>query len=72
MSWLSKVAVSTGFPSGGSLLRRCILGVVVVTLVQRFGLYPSAGVVFDIFVAIAVMGTMLLFSYFIVRARYRQ
>jgi len=40
-----------------------------VTLVQRFGLYPSAALAFDVSIAIAVLAIMLLLSFFIARAR---
>jgi hypothetical protein len=48
---------------------RVILLVVAETLLQRLGLYPSAPLAFDVFIAIAVTAIMLLFSYFITRAR---
>ena len=70
-SWLTKAARATGFPSSRSLVVRSILGIVAVTLVQRFGLYPSAAVAFDVSIAIIATAIMLLFSYFIGRARYQ-
>jgi hypothetical protein len=51
---------------------RLFLGVVAVTLVQRIGLYPSTALAFDVVIAIAAMAIMLLFSYFIGRARYQR
>jgi hypothetical protein len=68
-SWLSKMAFATGYPSSRSLASRSVLGVAGVTLVQRFGLYPSAALPFDIFIAIAVLAITLLLSFFIGRAR---
>jgi hypothetical protein len=65
----SRVAFATGFPSGRSLVVRSTLGVVAVTLVQRFALYPSAAPAFDILVAIAATAVLLLFSHYIARAR---
>jgi hypothetical protein len=70
--WFSRVAFATGLPSTRSLVSRSVLGVAGVTLVQRFGLYPSAALGFDVFIAAAVLGIMLLFSFFIARARYQQ
>jgi hypothetical protein len=71
-SWFSRVAFATGFPSSRSLASRSVLGVAAVTLIQRFGLYPSAALAFDVFIAIAALAIMLLFSFFIARARYQQ
>jgi hypothetical protein len=68
----SRLAFATGFPSSRSLVVRAILGVAAVTLVQRFGLYPSAALAFDVVIAIATMAILLLFSYFTARARYQQ
>jgi len=68
-SWFSKVAFATGFPSSRSLASRSVIGVAGVTLVQRFGLYPSAALAFDVSIAIAVLAIMLLLSFFIARAR---
>jgi hypothetical protein len=65
----SRVAFATGFPSAGSFVVRSTLGVVAVTLVERFALYPSAALAFDVLVAIAAMAILLLLSYFIARAR---
>jgi hypothetical protein len=63
-----RVAFATGFPSSRSFVVRSILGVVAVTLVQRFALYPSAALAFDVLIAIAAMAILLLFSFFIARA----
>ena len=68
-SLVSRVASATGFPSSLSLVVRSILGVAAVTLVQLFALYPSAALAFDALMAIAAMAILLLFSFFIVRAR---
>jgi hypothetical protein len=70
--WFSKVALATGYPSSRSLASRSVLGVAGVTLVQRFGLYPSAALPFDVFIAIAVLAITLLLSFFIARARQQQ
>jgi hypothetical protein len=67
--WLLKLALATGFPSSRSLVTRSILGVACVTLIQRFGLYPSASVPFDVFVSIAALAILMLLANFMVRAR---
>jgi hypothetical protein len=66
---VSRVAFATGFPSSRSFVARSIFGVVAVTVVQRFALYSSAALAFDVLIAIAAMGILLLFSFFIARAR---
>ena len=68
-SLVSRVASTTEFPSSRSFVVRSIVGVVAVTLVQRFALYPSAALAFDVLVAIAAVAILLLFSFFIARAR---
>lgn len=71
-SWLSRVAFATGFPSRRSLAARSILGVAGVTFVQRFVLYPSAALAFDVLIALAMVAIGMLASYLVVRARYPQ
>lgn len=66
---VSRVAFATGVPSSRSFVVRSILGMVAVTLVQRFALYPSAALAFDVPIAVAAMAILLLFSFFIARAR---
>ncbi len=70
--WLSRAAYATGFPSIRSLVMRSLLGIVAVTLVQRFALYPSTAAAFDVSIAISAMAIMLLFAYFIGRARHQR
>ncbi len=70
-AWLLQLALATGFPSSASLVIRSVLGVAAGTLVQRFGLYPSAALAFDVSIAIVTMAIMLLFAFFIVRTRYQ-
>jgi hypothetical protein len=69
-SWFSRVAFATGFPSSRSLATRSTLGVAGGTLLQRFVLYPSAALAFDVLIAIAMLALGLLASWFVVRARY--
>jgi hypothetical protein len=69
-SWFSRVAFATGFPSSRSLATRSTFGVAGLTLIQRFVLYPSAALAFDVLIAIAMLAIMLLASWFVVRARY--
>jgi hypothetical protein len=63
---LSAVASRTGFSSNQSLVVRSVLGVMGVTLIQRFALYPSAAVGFDLGVSIAALAIMLLLANFMV------
>ena len=68
--WFSRVAFATGFPSGRSLATRSILGVAGFALIQRFVLYPSAALAFDVLIAISMLAIALLASWLVVRARF--
>jgi len=68
-SLLLRLALATGFPSSQSLVMRSALGVAGVTLLQRFVLWPTAAVAFDVFIAIAVVAILILWGFFIVRGR---
>jgi hypothetical protein len=69
-NWFSRVAFATGFPSRRSLATRSTVYLAAFTLLQRFVLWPSAALAFDVLIAIAMLAIMLLASWFVVRARY--
>jgi hypothetical protein len=71
-SWFSKVAFATGFPSSRPLATRSTFGVAGFTLIQRFVLYPSAALAFDVLIAVGMLAIALLANWFVVRARYPQ
>jgi hypothetical protein len=64
--WLSTVASRTGFSSSRSLALRSILGLAGVTLIQRFALYPTAALGFDLCVSVAALAITLLVANFMV------
>ncbi len=67
--WFARLAAATGFPSSLSMALRCLLGVGVLTLIERFVLYPPAALAFDIAIAVAALVIVLLLAFFTVRAR---
>lgn len=67
--WFSTVASRTGFSSTRSLAVRSVLELAGVTLVQRFVLWPSAALGFDLFVSVAGLAIMLLLAHYMVSAR---
>jgi hypothetical protein len=68
---LIRVAAATGFTSLQSFALRSVVGVAAVALVQRFILYPSAALGFDLAVSVAILGIMLLLAYFMLNPRSR-
>jgi hypothetical protein len=68
-SLLSRPAAAMGFPSARSLVLRSTVGVAAITIFERFVLYPSAAVAFDVMIAAALLGIGLLANFAAVRSR---
>jgi len=70
LALLARAASAVGVKSAQSLMLRSAVGVASVTLVERFVLYPSAGLVFDLLIAVALLAIVLLLANFAVRSRF--
>jgi hypothetical protein len=69
-NWFSRVAFATGFPSRRSLATRSTVYLAAFTLLQRFVLWPSAALAFDVLITISGLAIALLASWLVVRARF--